>query len=176
MVERWQISKLLTTTRVHQLLQSMRVDQFLGVPSLTTKFRVMVLWTTSCCQLLAASALTAEELSCADDCISAIELLWIGGESDETKQSAINDITDQLVRRGHEDISGIAIQQMRYVFVAFKKRCDERETKLAALLEEAIGFLQPGIEFRVVDGPFVRGPNTIDFDGEYWDGSLCCQS
>ena len=145
------------------------------MPSLTMDLRVVFLLTASCSQLLAPSSLTADELPCADDCIAAFELLWTGDESEEIKRSAINDITDQLVRRGHGDISGMAIQEARYVFVAFKKQCDEKETTLGALLEETFGFLLPEFEFRVMHGPFVRGPDTIDFDGEYWDESPCCQ-
>lgn len=141
--------------------------------SLTVDLRVVALLVASCGQLPATSALAADQLPCADDCIAAFELLWIDGESDEIMQSAINDITDQLVRQGHERISGIAIQERRYVFVAFSKRCDEKETELGVLLEATFSFLLPGVEFRVMRGPFTRGPDTIDFDGEYWDESQC---
>ena len=137
--------------------------------------RIMVVFAVSCCQLLATSALATDELPCADDCVAAFELLWLGGESDEIKRSTINDITDQLVRRGHEDISGMAIKETRYIFVAFKKRCDNKEAKLRTLLEQTFSFLLPEVEFRVMSGPFTRGPDTIDFDGEHWDESACCQ-
>ena len=146
------------------------------MPSLTIDSRIMLLLATLCYQLLATSDLIANELPCADDCIAAFELLWTGDESEEIIRTAINDITDQLGRRGHEDIAVITIQQERYIFVAFKTRCDEKEKKLEALLKETYGFLLPEIEFSIMNGPFVRSEDTIDFDGEYWNGSPCCRS
>jgi len=125
-------------------------------------------------QVVVISDGMAEELPCPDDCIAMFELLWSGSESEEIVQSAINDITDDLVRRGYEDISGLAIQQNRYVFVVFKSECYEKDRKLGALLTETFGFLMAGVEFRVMTGAFVRGPNTVDFDGEYWDRRACC--
>lgn len=123
-----------------------------------------------------ASSGSTTNLPCADDCIAAFELLWTGDESDEIKNSAINDITDQLVLRGNEDISGLAIQQSRYIFVAFKRQCDRKGARLEGLLEETFRFLRPGIDFRVMTGPFARGPKTIDFKGEFWSESPCCQN
>ena len=145
-------------------------------PLLISKLRIMLLLATSCYPLLSTPAVIAKDLPCADDCIAAFELLWTGGESDEIIRTAINDITDQLGRRGHEDIAVITIQQERYIFVAFKTRCDEKEKKLEALLKETYGFLLPEIEFSIMSGPFVRSEDTIDFDGEYWSRSPCCQS
>ena len=143
--------------------------------SLTVKLRIMLLLTALCYQLLSISTLIANELPCADDCIAAFELLWTGDESEEIIRTAINDITDQLGRRGHEDIAVITIQQERYIFVAFKTRCDEKEKKLEALLKETYRFLLPEIEFSIMSGPFIRSRDTIDFDGEYWDESSCCR-
>lgn len=140
------------------------------------KLRIILLLATLCYLLLSTPAVIANELPCADDCIAAFELLWTGGESDEIIRSAVNDVTDELVRRGYEDISGIAIQQRRYIYVAFKRRCDNKEEKLEALLRETFGFLLPEYGFSIMNGPFVRSEDTIDFDGEYWSRSPCCQS
>lgn len=162
--------------QVHQLLSSMRTEMLLRPPALTSNFQIAVLAAASCFLLGASSVSAGEELPCADDCIAAFELLWIGNESEIARRSAINDITDELVRRGYEDLSGVAIQQARYVFVAFKKHCSEKEAILSDLLVEVFGFLQPGIGFRVMNEHFDRGPNTIEFYGEHWNESPCCRN
>ena len=146
------------------------------MPLLIIKLRIMLLLATLCYPLLSTVAAIANELPCADDCIAAFELMWTGDESEEIIRTAINDVTDQLGRRGHEDIAVITIQQERYIFVAFTRRCDDKEEKLEALLKETFGFLLPEYEFSIMNGPFVRSKDTIDFDGEYWSRSPCCRS
>ena len=143
----------------------------------TTRLRLIVLLAAGCFQLQADLVLAEEdELPCPDDCIAGFELLWTGVESHEVVQTGIRDISNELVRRGPEYLSGLQVHESRYVYVAFKLHCDHKEERLAALLEASFAFLQSGVEFVMMDGPFVRGRDTIRFRGDHWSESACCQT
>ena len=142
----------------------------------TNKFRILTVLVAACVQLQSNFVLAEDGLPCADDCIAGFELLWTSVESHEVVQTGIRDIANEIGRRGHEYVSGLQVQESRYIYVAFKLHCDDKEERLATLLEASFDFLQPGVEFRMMDGPFVRGQDTIQFRGDHWSETACCQT
>lgn len=115
-----------------------------------------------------------QELPCPDDCIAAFNFVAKENSRVIDLQGAINDITDELARRGHNDIANISIQKNKTVYVVFKDSCEERDQKLEKLLEAVFAFVNPGLEYVMLPGPFKRGRSTIVFRGEYWDECRCC--